>query len=193
MEAAARILEREGLSGFTTNKVATLAGVSIGSLYEYFESKEAILRAWCERYVARVRETIDERFDTMGSVHPRDAVMPFLDALFELNLSRPPFIRVLLDELPAMLGNHPTADIDDHLATRWEAALRAHGAPVPADLPLRLYALVRMGRAVTAAWFIEGRSQREGVAGIKKAMAAIITASLSSGPAADTPAVVAPR
>lgn len=177
LEATARILEGEGIAGLTTNKVAARAGVSVGSLYEYFDSKDALLRAWCERYVQEVRAIIDHRFDTLGSVDPEDAVMPFLDAVFAMNLERPPFIRVLLEELPSLLGYQPLAEIDDHLAARWEAALRQSGAPMPADLSLRLYALTRMGRTVTASWFIEGRTL-EGVPGLKRAMAAIILASL---------------
>ena len=45
LEAAARILETEGLEGYTTNAVARRAGVSIGSLYQYFPSKDAITKA----------------------------------------------------------------------------------------------------------------------------------------------------
>ena len=49
VEAAARILEADGLSGFNTNRIAALAGVSIGSLYQYFPSKDAILAALVAR------------------------------------------------------------------------------------------------------------------------------------------------
>jgi AcrR family transcriptional regulator len=45
LEAAARILEKEGLEGYTTNAVARRAGISIGSLYQYFPSKDAITKA----------------------------------------------------------------------------------------------------------------------------------------------------
>lgn len=49
VEAAAHILESEGASGLTTNKIAERAGVSIGSLYQYFPNKEAIVIALAKR------------------------------------------------------------------------------------------------------------------------------------------------
>jgi len=45
LEAAARILESEGLEGYTTNAIAKRAGVSIGSLYQYFPNKDAVTAA----------------------------------------------------------------------------------------------------------------------------------------------------
>jgi len=45
VEAAARVLEQKGLDGFSTNAVAERAGVSIGSLYQYFPGKEALIGA----------------------------------------------------------------------------------------------------------------------------------------------------
>ncbi|MCB4456070.1 TetR/AcrR family transcriptional regulator [Leisingera sp. McT4-56] len=45
VEAAARILETSGRKGLTTNAIADRAGVSIGSLYQYFPNKEAVLAA----------------------------------------------------------------------------------------------------------------------------------------------------
>jgi AcrR family transcriptional regulator len=49
LEASTRILERDGLAGFTTNAVAERAGVSIGSLYQYFPNKDALAVALIER------------------------------------------------------------------------------------------------------------------------------------------------
>lgn len=52
LEASRRILERHGLEGFTTNHVAELAGVSVGSLYQYFPNKERILDELARRELA---------------------------------------------------------------------------------------------------------------------------------------------
>src|SRR5215831_5031264 len=49
LEGEAQILEAGGLAAFTTNAVAERAGVSIGTLYQYFADKQAILRAIAER------------------------------------------------------------------------------------------------------------------------------------------------
>src|SRR5580693_9422657 len=45
LEASARILESGGLRGFNTNAIAAKAGVSVGSLYQYFPNKDAIVLA----------------------------------------------------------------------------------------------------------------------------------------------------
>jgi AcrR family transcriptional regulator len=52
LEAAARILERDGLECYTTNAVAERAGVSIGSFYQYFPNKDALTVALIERETA---------------------------------------------------------------------------------------------------------------------------------------------
>jgi AcrR family transcriptional regulator len=53
VEAAARILSEEGPRRLTTNRIARRAGVSVGSLYQYFPNKHAIVRALLERELAR--------------------------------------------------------------------------------------------------------------------------------------------
>ena len=58
--AAAHILKTEGEGALTTNRVALLAGVSIGSLYQYFPNKQAVLDALRERYAAWFDQALDE-------------------------------------------------------------------------------------------------------------------------------------
>lgn len=64
LRAAAAEIEREGLDKLTTKRIAAAAGISVGALYEYFPSKEAIVHALVEQWFLRVHEAVD-------SVHPR--------------------------------------------------------------------------------------------------------------------------
>lgn len=52
--AAAQILARHGPEAATTNAIAARAGVSIGSLYQYFRDREALIDALAERHLARM-------------------------------------------------------------------------------------------------------------------------------------------
>ena len=50
LEATTRVLVKEGYDKATTNRIAAVAGVSIGSLYQYFPGKEALVAAVIERH-----------------------------------------------------------------------------------------------------------------------------------------------
>lgn len=57
LEAAARVFRRDGWRA-TTNRIASEAGVSVGSLYEYFPNKQALLAALAERHLAVAEQGI---------------------------------------------------------------------------------------------------------------------------------------
>lgn len=101
IEAAARILESQGYAGLTTNSVARRAGISIGSLYQYFPNKASIIRALIDREAERLLEGIRR-------VQQGDDWRVTLDQLLEVavhhQLRRPALARALdLEEerLPA--------------------------------------------------------------------------------------------
>jgi AcrR family transcriptional regulator len=59
VEAAARVFRREGFAA-TTNRIAREAGVSVGTLYEYFPNKQALLAELAERHVALAERQIND-------------------------------------------------------------------------------------------------------------------------------------
>jgi AcrR family transcriptional regulator len=95
LEASARILESEGLRGFNTNAVAAKAGVSVGSLYQYFPNKEAILLALIYNFEEAANEAI-QRAMRSGSGRPlKPSLRLFVRALVVMHYRRPRLNRVL--------------------------------------------------------------------------------------------------
>jgi AcrR family transcriptional regulator len=92
VEAAAQVLETGGFEGFNTNAVAKRAGVSIGSLYQYFPSKEALTVALIHRETARFYE------DASGALTQRSgkaALEYLISASVRQQLQRPVLARLL--------------------------------------------------------------------------------------------------
>lgn len=157
-EATAQIIEQRGLAKLTTNHVAALAGVSIGSFYEYFANKDALLHAWCERYVASVKQAADALFSTFAAVPLSQAIEPAVDAMFAINQVRPVLYTVLLEEIPKRLGVHPVFALDQHFEDRLVEYLEGQPEPLRAiDLRAASYVINRAGKAVTMSFFLEGQ------------------------------------
>src|SRR5476649_1719027 len=60
LEAVQLVVKRHGSQAITTNRIAEAAGVSVGSLYQYFPDKRAIFTALHDRHVDDVRQVIDQ-------------------------------------------------------------------------------------------------------------------------------------
>lgn len=83
LEGAARVLARDGAAAFTTNHVAEAAGVSIGSLYQYYPNKVSLLLALHERDAEQVWDKLagvldDERLPPRARLDA--AIQGFFDA-----------------------------------------------------------------------------------------------------------------
>jgi len=96
--AAAHILEERGLSGFNTNAVAERAGVSIGSLYQYFPSKDAILVALMEQSLTMFSEDLSEAIDGAPGDSLADDLKFMLQMGLMSHLRRPNLMRLLEGE-----------------------------------------------------------------------------------------------
>ncbi len=85
--AAARILVEDGYSALTTNDVAAAAGVSIGSLYQYFPNKDALLRALVERHLDAVERSLATQADRWRAKRPdsEEWSRSFVDLLVAAN------------------------------------------------------------------------------------------------------------
>ncbi|WP_417686897.1 TetR/AcrR family transcriptional regulator [Roseibium sp.] len=95
LEASARILEREGLPGFNTNEIARLAGVSIGSLYQYFPTKEAILAEIVRRKRIRLWEGLSAELPHADSQPLTVTIRRLVEATLDHQADNPGLARAL--------------------------------------------------------------------------------------------------
>ena len=84
LAAAARVLERESLAGFNTNRVAAVAGVSVGSLYQYFPNKSALIAMLIDRHQAALADAIE----ACVAAHAGRSLRAALSALAELGIEQ---------------------------------------------------------------------------------------------------------
>ena len=106
LQAAAQVFSQYGYAEGTTDKVAARAGVSIGSLYQYFPNKDSLL-------VALARKHMEEGFGVLGSLlkeecaNPRglrEMIQRFVDAIVLLHERAPTLHRVMFNEAPLPPG-----------------------------------------------------------------------------------------
>ena len=103
VEGAARVLERGGLDGFSTNAVAVEAGVSVGSVYQYFPAKDALIGALIVRETALLIEEAEAAATEAGG----EAVLSGLILACIAHQLRRPVLARLLDFEEARLPFDP--------------------------------------------------------------------------------------
>lgn len=98
LEAAARVFEAHGYAAGTTNRIAARAGVSIGSLYEYFPNKDAIVVALAERELESERAEITRLLEATRGEALAVVLRRFVEGVVGFHLRRPGLHRMLFDE-----------------------------------------------------------------------------------------------
>jgi AcrR family transcriptional regulator len=122
LEAAARVLVKDGFERTTTNRVAEAAGVSIGSLYQYFPSKEALVAALITRHMDAMRGLIIAALDRVRALPLRPAARAMIELVVEAHAVDPALHRVLMEQVPrtGRLGKVADFEADLHrLVVGW--------------------------------------------------------------------------
>jgi AcrR family transcriptional regulator len=116
MAAAARILEEDGVAGFNTNAVAERAGVSIGSLYQYFPGKDAILLGLMEQVLTQFSQTLSAAIDRAPGHKLGEDLTYMLQTGLSAFTNKPKLARMLEDEFQRL--QHHINQTSAHLAVR---------------------------------------------------------------------------
>ena len=102
LDAAAQLFGQSGYAATTTNKVAERAGVSIGSLYQYFPNKDALLTALAERHLTESTAVLFDVFVALQRDRPdlEGTLGRLIDAVVALHRREPAMHRLLFDQTP---------------------------------------------------------------------------------------------
>lgn len=128
LDAASKIFARHGFAHGTTNRIAARAGVSVGSVYEYFANKESILLALSQRHVAE-GEALLEAFDpTIAAQLPLEVVTrALIFGIASLHQNDRSLHRVLFEEAPRPAAfSRRLAEAEDLAVARIAAFIRMH-------------------------------------------------------------------
>lgn len=101
VDATARVLVRDGYDALSTNRVAREAGVSVGSLYQYFPGKEALVAAVMERHASRMQENIAARMQSAPpAATAEDVATEMIRAMLAAQQAEPRLHRALVEQVP---------------------------------------------------------------------------------------------
>jgi len=100
IEATARILVKEGFDKASTNRIAEVAGVSVGSLYQYYPGKEALVVAVIERHNQELMQVVRGALAEVASQPIEKAVRRLVAAAIDAHRVDPKLHRVLAEQLP---------------------------------------------------------------------------------------------
>ena len=100
VEATARILVREGFDKASTNRIAQEAGVSIGSLYQYYPSKEALVVALIDRHNREIMLVVRGTLAEVAAQPVEEAVRTLVAVAIRAHRIDPKLHRVLTEQIP---------------------------------------------------------------------------------------------
>ena len=150
LAATKKVLVKDGYEAASTNRVAEMAGVSIGSLYQYFPSKAALVSELIERHLTRMFEVLSATAQGGGTASIEEAARTVIRAVFAAHRVNPRLHRVLLEQMPR-LGKGADVDAFEHRTQAIiEAFLTAHAGELrPKNVALAARVAVLAVRGVT--------------------------------------------
>lgn len=144
LDAAVKLLKRSGASSITTNKIAETAGVSIGSVYQYFPNKSALFVALHERHIHLVDEIIRRKLTECADSSLEHLVGSVFEGMVEVHTVDPELSELLGSEVPHRADGTVDFSIRFHEAFRTALAPHTASFGTKFDLDTRAFVMANM-------------------------------------------------
>ncbi|EIM72244.1 transcriptional regulator [Nitratireductor aquibiodomus RA22] len=140
--AATQVLIEEGYEGATTARVAERAGVSVGSLYQYFPNKEALVGTLVERHADEIVTIMHRALRDTAHRTLADGIRAVIRAGAEAHRIQPVLHKILYEQVPRVGRLGKAMDTHRKVTAEIEGFLRIHANELPADHDLATAAIV---------------------------------------------------
>ncbi len=147
LDTAANLFLEKGFDGTTTNEIAARAGISIGSVYQYFDNKKAIVAGLTERYIATLAKITDQVMaaEVADDLPIEVGVGRLLDPIIAFHASHPEF-RLLwtgADRSPEL--RYSVRGMDDEVVRRAERLLRSRAPGISNERARLVVGMMHLG------------------------------------------------
>ncbi len=149
LQAAARVFVEAGLEGASTNRIAEVAGVSVGSLYQYFPNKESLAQALLVSHIADAERQRPPALRGPEPLTLRDRLRTAVGWHLEVHASNPELHEMLTRVAPRILGDSVLRQFEraHHDAVR--TALAPYAAQIRPPLDLAAFMVAECMEALT--------------------------------------------
>jgi AcrR family transcriptional regulator len=144
LDAVVRVLKREGFSAITTNRVAEVAGVSIGSVYQYFPDKQAIFVALHQRHIDQIDRMVESKLVEHAASSLDDLMRAMIEGMIDAHSADPELYQLLATEVPHRAEGTRDFAVRLHGAFRLALSSRMHELQKGRDLDLMVFVVTHM-------------------------------------------------
>ncbi|PRW62086.1 TetR family transcriptional regulator [Actinopolyspora mortivallis] len=148
LEACAQLIDEVGYDGLTTTLIAERAGVAVGSLYQFFPDKRAVVQELTLRNLEKFVQAVYERLDRTELAHWWDAVDTVFDVYLGMHRETPAFSKLHFGDVVDLRLLHENKDNNAVIAEKLTNLISEHFGMSPSELELPLSVAVEAADAV---------------------------------------------
>ena len=151
LDAVVRVLKREGFRAVTTNRIAEVAGVSIGSVYQYFPDKQAIFVALHQRHIDQIDRMVESKLIEHAASPLDDLMRAMIDGMMDAHSADPELYELLATEVPHRADGTRDFAVRLHGAFRLALSSRAHELKRRCDVDKLAFVVANMVESLSHA------------------------------------------
>jgi AcrR family transcriptional regulator len=136
IEATTQLLLERGYDRFTTARAAERAGVSVGSLYQYFPNKAALAAAVIDRCCEQFILALDRALVGRPRITLAECIRAIVDVILVSHQLAPDLHKIVIDLAPRIGVAEKTDRMNRKMAEAIEALLRMHSSEIAAEIDL---------------------------------------------------------